>query len=50
MTIGIGQTKPSPIPVGQNPLGETVYKQFGGETVLSGLNRESLKSLAKIGG
>ena len=27
-TVGIGKTKPSPIPVGTNPFGDTVYKKF----------------------
>lgn len=49
VTIGLGQTQPSPIPVGRDPLGEIVYKKFQWEVVLSGLNRISLKSLAEIG-
>jgi len=48
-TVGIGKTKPSPIPIGTNPFGDTVYKKFGGEIVLSGLNRESLRNLADVG-
>ncbi len=47
-TVGIGQTKPSPIPLWQNPFRETSYKIFNGETVLSGLNKDSLKRLADI--
>lgn len=50
ITIGIGNTKPSPIPIGKNPIGETIYKKYRNDTVLSGLNPESLKNLAKIGG
>lgn len=50
MTIGIGNTKPSPIPIGHNPLWEIVYKKFQGQIILSGLNETSLKNLAKIGG
>ena len=50
ITIGIGNIKPSPIPIGRNPIGETVYKKFQWETVLSGMNPESLNALANIGG
>lgn len=50
ITIGIGKTRASPIPVGRDPLGEAVYKKFQGEVVLSGLSRENLKNLAKVGG
>lgn len=28
-TVGIGNTKPSPIPIGRNLFGETAYKTFG---------------------
>lgn len=35
VTVGIGKTEPSPIPVGHNPIGDVVYKKFEGETVLS---------------
>lgn len=35
--------------MGHDPLGNTVYKKFQGETVLSGLNRQTLKSLAEAG-
>lgn len=49
ISIGLGQTKPSPIPTGRNPLGEVIYKKFQGEMVLSGLNRETLKNLSEIG-
>lgn len=49
ITVGLGQTKPSPIPIGTSPFGDIVYKRFGWETVLSGLNRNTLKALADIG-
>ncbi len=49
ITIGIWQTNLSPIPVGRNPFGDTVYKKFNGETVLSGLTRKTLQDLAKNG-
>lgn len=49
ISVGLGQTTPSPIPTGRNPLGEVIYKKFQGEMVLSGLNRETLKNLSEIG-
>lgn len=49
VSVGIGDEKPSPIPTGKNPFGDTVYKKFQGETVLSGLYEESLRNLAKAG-
>ncbi|MDP2103821.1 MAG: VWA domain-containing protein [Candidatus Gracilibacteria bacterium] len=48
-TIGIGSDKGGPIPMGQDPFGNTTYKLFGGEMVTSGLESDNLKSLADIG-
>ena len=48
-TVWIWKIKPSPIPMGQNPFWERTYKKFQWETVLSRLNKETLKSLATLG-
>ncbi|EKD29869.1 MAG: hypothetical protein ACD_78C00234G0001, partial [uncultured bacterium (gcode 4)] len=48
-TVGIGSDKGWPIPMGQDPFGNTTYKLFGGEMVTSHLEPDNLKSLADIG-
>jgi len=47
-TVGIGSEKGSPIPKGQDAFGEIVYKKYKGKTVMTALNPEPLKKIAKI--
>lgn len=49
VSLGMGGTDPVPLSVGKNPFGETVYKKYEGELVLTSLQRENLKELAKQG-
>ncbi len=49
-TIGIGSEKGMPIPEEQDAFGRIIYKKWKGETVLTSLNSDSLKKIAKITG
>ncbi len=49
-TVGIGSENGMPIPEGQNAFGEIVYKKWKGETVITKLNPDPLKKIAKITG
>jgi len=49
-TVGIGSTKGSPIPVGQDVFGKIIYKKYKGETVITALNPKPLKEIAQITG
>ena len=48
ITIGIGDTKDTPIPEGQNFFGRTIYKTYQGKTVFTKLNNTVLKEIANI--
>jgi Ca-activated chloride channel family protein len=47
-TVGIGSEKGMPIPEEQDAFGRIIYKKWKGETVLSALNPDPLKKIAKI--
>ncbi len=49
-TVGIGSEKGSPIPEGQDGFGRIIYKKWKGETVMTALNPDPLKTIARITG
>ena len=49
-TIGVGSEKGMPIPDGRDEWGDIIYKKYHGKIVLTKLNPEPLKEIAKITG
>lgn len=49
-TVGIGSTEGVRIPEGRDVFGKTVYIQYQGKDVVSKLNEETLKTIAKTSG
>lgn len=49
-TIGIGDRRGVPIPVGRTVFGETVYKRYKGEVVVTKLEEKTLQDIAFVSG